>query len=102
MGYEEPKPDEHVDVGCKGPMLLDDTFSEPIRRTWTFIQVAVNGPSLATRRIERPARLGGSSENRVLHGKDQSPTRDERARRLRHEPAQVLEIMQGERAIDQI
>src|SRR6266404_660016 len=46
IGYEKPKSDKHVDVGCKGPMLLDHSFSEPIRRTRTFIQVAVNGPSL--------------------------------------------------------
>jgi len=30
MGDREAKPNEHVDVGREGPMLLDDTFGEPI------------------------------------------------------------------------
>ena len=28
--YGEPKPKEHVDIGCEGPMLLDHTFGKPI------------------------------------------------------------------------
>ena len=86
MGDREAEPNEHVDVGRQRPMLLEDTFGEPIRRARAFIKVALDRPNLAARGVERPARLGRGGENRVLHREYKSPTGEERPVRLRHQP----------------
>src|SRR5271166_3035727 len=79
MGNGEAEPNEHVDVGREGPVLLDHAFGEPIGRTRAFVQIALEGPTLAARSIERPVRLGRGGENRMLHREDQVTVRDERA-----------------------
>src|SRR5271166_6835234 len=102
MGDSEAEPNEHVDVGRQRPMLLDDTLGEPIRRARAFIQVALDRPNLAACSIERPVRLGRRGENRMFHREDQVTFLDERAVNLQHQPAQVLHIVKGERAVDHV
>src|SRR5260370_37160031 len=67
VAYREPKSNQHIDVACQGSVLLDHIFGQPVGGTRPFIQVAVDGPNLAARSIERPARLGWCRQNRMLH-----------------------------------
>ncbi len=56
-GDGEAQPNEHVEIGREGPMVLDDACGEPVRRTRAFIQISVDGPNLPSGGIERPTRL---------------------------------------------
>ena len=64
MREDEAKSNEHVEIGCKSPVLLDYACGEPISRARTLIQVSVNRTSPATGASRAPMRPRRSRANR--------------------------------------
>src|SRR5271166_331883 len=55
MAYREPDADQHVQIATQRPVLFNDPFGQPIRPPRALLQIAVDRPDLAARRIRRPS-----------------------------------------------
>ncbi len=71
VGDCKTQSDQQIEISSDGTVLLDDVSGQPIRRAGSLSEISVDGPCLATVRIDRPPRTSGCRVDGVLHREDE-------------------------------
>src|SRR5919112_2098846 len=72
MRDREAEPDEEVESGSEGAVLLDHPVSQPVGPAGAFLLIGVHRPGPASVRTERPAGFLRRRHDRVLDRKHES------------------------------
>ena len=99
---DKPLLRQRVDIAAERAVLLDDTFRQPVGNALAFSLVAVYRPGFLPVAVVQPALLRRGGVDRVLGGEDELPAGFQRGVNRGEQGGQILEVVQGQRAVDQI
>jgi hypothetical protein len=102
MPDREPVSDQRVQCRSDGAVLLDHAFGKPVGNPCALDGIAVDRPGLAAFRVDEPIRARRGHVDRVLDREDETRARRKRSVHASREPAEILDVMQGERAEGEI